>query len=574
MSYIRVRRTNCKNCFKCIKNCLVKCIRYKDDKIDIIDEGCILCGRCIKTCPRGAKRLDNDLSAVRNLLSSVGKSGKLCASLSSDFIAAYPKNAFKLITALRKLGFDIVEESSIGGALVTEEYRRIILASNGKNIISSACPTINFYIEKYYPELVPYLAPVMSPSEVHGKLLKEKYGSASKVIYIGACLSSIVRSNESPYLDGGITYQQLKLLLTDAGIVLDECDEGRFDEPSSYSRIYPTQGGITNDILNTFDKTVGTDKAGDYDLLSAGGLESAKKMLDELKSGSVSNVFAEIWACEGGCIGAPFMPANIGKYERRILVQDYADTADCTPPHVTADISVKHTPSPYTEDFPSEEEIKSILAQMGKYSKAQELDCGICGYPTCREKAAAVYHHKADIHMCLPYLLDINQSLSNTVLSFTPNMIIAVDSAMIIKEFNVAAQRTFKTARRTIIGKPLSELIDDSDFRMVIETKTSIFDKIVNYEDLGLVTEQSIIYSAEHDMAIATIKDITYEQIQRKKAYEKKIKSLELAQNVIDKQMFVAQQIAGLLGETTAETKVALSKLKELITAEEGNRNG
>jgi uncharacterized Fe-S cluster-containing protein len=297
-------------------------------------------------------------------------------------------------------------------------------------------------------------------------------------------------------------------------------------------------------------------------------------MLDELKSGSVSNVFAEIWACEGGCIGAPFMPANIGKYERRIRVQDYADTADCPPPHLTTDISVKHTPSPYTEDFPSEEEIKSILAQMGKYSKAQELDCGICGYPTCREKAAAVYHHKADIHMCLPYLLDINQSLSNTVLSFTPNMIIAVDSAMIIKEFNVAAQRTFKTARRTIIGKPVSELIDDSDFRMVIETKTSIFDKIVNYEDLGLVTEQSIIYSAEHDMAIATIKDITYEQIQRKKAYEKKIKSLELAQNVIDKQMFVAQQIAGLLGETTAETKVALSKLKELITAEEGNRNG
>jgi iron only hydrogenase large subunit-like protein/uncharacterized Fe-S cluster-containing protein len=573
MKYIRVRRTNCKNCYKCIKNCLVKCIRYKDDKVDIIDDGCILCGKCIKVCPRGAKRLDNDISYIRSLLTSKERSGKLCASLSSDFIAAYPNNAFKVVDALKKLGFDIVEESAVGGIAVTEEYRQLILTSHGKNIISSACPTINLYIKKYYPELVPYLARIMTPVEAHGKLLKEKYGAASKVIYIGPCLSSIAIVSESQYLDGGMSYQQLKLLLADAGIIIDDCENGVFDEPSSYSRIYPVQGGITKDIINIFDKTEGTDKAGDYDLLSAGGLESAKKMLDELKSGSVSNVFAEIWACEGGCIGAPFMPANIGKYERRIRIQDYADTAKPMRPLISTDISVQHLPSPYIEDFPDEDEIKSILAQMGKYNKSQELDCGICGYPTCREKAAAVYHHKADIHMCLPYLLDINQSLSNTVLSFTPNIIIAVDSAMIIKEFNVAAQRIFQTARRTIIGKPISELIDDTNFRTVIETKTSIFDKVVYYNDLELITEQSIIYSAEHDMAIATIKDITAEQMQRKKAYEMKMQSLQLAQNVINKQMFVAQQIAGLLGETTAETKVALSKLKDLITAEEDNDN-
>lgn len=571
MRYIRVRRTNCKNCYKCIKNCLVKSISYKDDRVEIIDEGCILCGRCINVCPRGAKRLDNDIEPIQRLVK--GKD-KVCASLSSDFIAAYGDRAFKVVTALKKLGFDLVEESAVGGAAVTEEYRRLISSGSGKNIISSACPTINLFITKYYPELVPYLAPVMTPLEVHGRLIKQRYGEDTRVIYIGSCLSSVKVCHESPYLDGGITYPQLNKWFKDEGIDLDTLEDGSLDIRSGYSRIYPVQGGITKDIISSSKGSLdgGTDKAGSYSLLSASGPENAKKMLDELKSGSVSNVFAEIWGCEGGCIGGPFMPSSRGRYERRVLVSEYADKAGKTENISAPDISASYSPDPYSEDKPNDEVIKAILAQMGKYTKAQELDCGICGYPTCREKAAAVYHHKADIHTCLPYLLNINQSLSNTVLSITPNMIIAVDSAMLIKEFNVAAQRVFRTARRTVIGRPISDIIDDSNFRRVIETKTSIFDKTVYYEDLGLITEQSIVYSAEHDMAIATIKDVTDEEIRRKKAYDTKMQSLELAQKVIDKQMFVAQQIAGLLGETTAETKVALSKLKDLI-AEEGEGN-
>lgn len=570
MKYIRVRRTNCKNCYKCIKNCLVKSISYMDDRMDIIDEGCILCGRCITSCPRNAKKLENDFGAIRRLLAD--KDTTVCVSLAADFIAAYQDNAFRLITALKLLGFDYVEESSIGGACVTEEYRRLILKSRGKTIISSACPTINLFIKKYYPELVSYLAPIMTPLEVHGKLMKAKYGANAKVVYIGPCLSSLHDCDSSTYLYGGISYPQLNEWLAEEGIVLDELEEGSFDEQSTYSRIYPLQGGITKDIINIFDKYEGTDKAGNYDLLSAGGLESAKKMLDELRAGAVSNVFAEIWACEGGCIGAPFMPRNAGgKFERRIRIKNYADNAKPARSCLLMQIGTKHEPDPYSEAQPGEETIREILSQMGIYTRAQELDCGICGYPTCREKAAAVYHRKADIQTCLPYLLNINQSLSNTVLSITPNLIIAVDSALVIKEFNVAAQRVFKVARRAAIGKKLSTLIDDSNFRQVLETKTSIFDKIVYYDKL--ITEQSIIYSAEHNTAIAIIKDITEEEIDRKKAYDKKMRSLDLAQDVINKQMFVAQQIAGLLGETTAETKVVLSKLKDLIAAEETDNN-
>ncbi len=571
MKFIRVRRTNCKNCYKCIKNCLVKSISYKGDLVDVIDEGCILCGKCITTCPRGGKKLDNDYDYIKSMIKANGI--KVCASLSSDFVANYPKNAFKLSSALRKLGFDYVEESSVAGACVTEEYRRLILLAKGKTIISSACPTINLFIKKYYPDLVPYLAPIMTPLEAHGKLIKAKYGENTKVIYIGPCLSALKECEDSPYLDGGIVYNQLNAWLSEENISFDDLEEEPFDEISGYSRIYPIQGGITKDIINIFDEYEGTDAAGGYNLLSASGLNNAKKMLDELQNGAVSNVFAEIWACEGACISGPFATNKTGRYEKLIKVKKYADTAKPARSCIIANIGATPQADPYSETQPTENIIKSILAQMGKYTKAQELDCGICGYPTCREKAIAVYHHKADVHMCMPYLLNINQTLSNTVLTLTPNMIIAVDSAMLIKEFNVAAQRIFRVARRTVIGKPISDLIDDSNFRKVFETKTGIFDKTVCYEDLGLITEQTILYSPEHNLAIATIKDITDEEESRKKAYDKKMQSLELAQKVIDKQMFVAQEIAGLLGETTAETKVVLSKLKNLIAAEEMHNN-
>lgn len=572
MKYIQTRRANCKDCYKCITNCLVKSISYDNDRVEIIDDGCVLCGRCITICPRNAKRLENDLSCIQEILSD--KTQKLCASLSPDFIAAYGNNAFKLITALRNLGFDFVEETSIGGACVTEEYRRLILRSQGENIISSACPTINMFIKKYYPDLVPYLAPVLTPIEVHAALIKTKYGKDTHVIGIGPCLSMLDICDKNENIDGYITYTQLDKWFESNNVNLDELAESSFDEQSTYSRIYPTQGGITKDIINIFDNNEGTEKAGNYDLLSASGLENAKKMLDELKRGTVSNVFAEIWGCEGGCIGAPFMPKiSSGRYERRIKVKDYADKAIPAGSCLITNVKTEHKPEPYVEVEPSEEEIQALLEQMGKYTKAQELNCGICGYATCREKAIAVYRHKADIHTCMPYLLNISRSLSYTVLSVTPNIIIAADSAMNIKEFNETAQNVFKIARYRALGKKVSDIIDDTDFRYVVETKTNIYDKKVEFKNQGIIASQTIMYSLENDIVIAIIKDITTEEYQRQKMYDKKMKSLALAQDVIDKQMFVAQQIAGLLGETTAETKVALSTLKDMIAVEENDKN-
>jgi PAS domain S-box-containing protein len=221
------------------------------------------------------------------------------------------------------------------------------------------------------------------------------------------------------------------------------------------------------------------------------------------------------------------------------------------------------------QDIPSEETIRAILTQIGKSSRAQELNCGSCGYPTCREKAIAVYQNKAELNMCMPYMTDISQAMANVTLSVTPNYIIAVDADMHIREFNVAAQKLFGITRNEALNKRLSEFIETADFEQVITNKSSIYDKKVRYDDLGIVTEQTIVYSADRNMAIAIIKDVTAEEAELKSLMQIKLESVEMAQKVIDKQMVVAQQIASLLGETTAETKVTLNRLKNLIAKDE-----
>ncbi|MDO5389008.1 MAG: (Fe-S)-binding protein, partial [Clostridia bacterium] len=257
----------------------------------------------------------------------------------------------------------------------------------------------------------------------------------------------------------------------------------------------------------------------------------------------------------------------------RIEVKKYADSSKELKQYNVSDIRIEHKAQPVIQDLPDEEEIRAILSQIGKYSKSQELNCGSCGYATCREKAIAVYQKKAELYICLPYMTDINQAMSNVTLSLTPNYIIAVDSDMYIKEFNVAAQKLFNITRNEALNRKLSDFIPTDDFEQVIKEGKSIYDKKVYYSQYGIVTEQTIVYSEERNMAIAIIKDVTQEEKDNENLYRRKVESVEMAQKVIDKQMVVAQQIASLLGETTAETKVTLNKLKNLIDAE-GINNG
>lgn len=565
MKYIRVRKANCKNCYKCLKNCMIKSIKVKDDKVSVIDEQCILCGRCVKVCPQNAKQINNDPFQIVDYLKNPNI--RTVASVAPSYISAFGESSKKFITALKILGFDEIEETAIGASMVTAEYKKLIDSGKMRNIITSCCPTVNMLITMYYPELTDMIAPVLSPVLAHGKAIKEKNGNDTKVIFIGPCLSKIKEINDNKqYVDGVLTFNQISNILENELGDINELNESNFDKNSSYSRIYPIADGILFDI----DKLTGLDSdKTNYNFVSVSGLEDVKELLDEIKDGHIQNVFAEVNACNGGCINGPLMPQNKENiYKSRFNIEEYAKAAEFKDYISDIEITNNFKPESIQAEIPTDEEIRSILRQIGKYTEEQELNCGSCGYPTCREKAIAVYQKKAELYMCLPYMTDINQTMSNVTLTVTPNYIIAVDENMLIKEFNVAAQKLFQISRNDALNKPLFEYIDTSDFEKVIKTKNSIYDKKVKYNDLNITTNQTIVYSEENNIAIAFIKDITKEEELHNTSYKMKLESVEMAQKVIDKQMMVAQQIASLLGETTAETKVTLNKLKNLIANE------
>lgn len=577
MSYINVRKANCKNCYKCLKNCLVKSIKYVNDKVEIIEDACILCGVCMTTCPQKAKKIQNDIEYIKEYVANPDIT--TVVSLDPSFVAAFGENAPALGWALKSLGFDYVEEAAIGAKYVTKEYLRLIKEGKIKNIISSACPAINMYVQKYYPDLTKWLAPVMSPALVHGRIIKEQRGADVKVIHLTPCLARIKECDESPFVDGVITYEQLMKWLLDANVTpesesLKEHDDDGFDNEGGYSRIYPIVDGIVYDLQHQYCKFTGTEYIEGYDLVAVSGLANVTKILDEMKKGNINHAFVEASSCYGGCVNGPFMPKTRSTgYKARIDVKNYADNAHRSKHYDVSSVKTEYKPEPIYQDIPTEEEIRAILSQIGKNSRAQELNCGSCGYATCREKAIAVYQKKADLYICMPYMTDINQAMSNVTLSLTPNYIIAVDSDMYIKEFNVAAQKLFKITRLAALNQKLSNFIDTTDFEQVIANKSGIYDKKVSYPELNIVTEQTIVYSSERNMAIAIIKDVTQEEKDKETLYNRKMESVNMAQKVIDKQMVVAQQIASLLGETTAETKVTLDKLKNLIDSE-GMNNG
>lgn len=572
MGYIRVRKANCKNCYKCLKNCIVKSIKYVNDKVEIIEDECILCGVCMTTCPQKAKKLQNDIEYIKDYLKD--ENVVTVASLDPSFVAAFGENSPSVAWALKKLGFDFVEEAAIGAKYVTKEYLRLIREGEIENIISSACPSINMYIQKYYPDLVKWLAPVMSPALVHGRIVKELRGNDVKVIHFSPCLARIKECAESPYVDGVVTYEQLMKWFLEEGIAPgeeseSERDEYGFDNEAGYSRIYPIVDGIVFDLQHQYCKFTKTEYIEGYDLIAVSGLANLTKIFDEMQKGNIKHAFIEGSACYGGCVNGPFMPKMRSTgYKARIEVKKYADSATKSRHYDVSSVRTEFKPEPVYQDMPSEEEIRAILSQIGKNSRAQELNCGSCGYATCREKAIAVYQKKAELYICMPYMTDINQAMSNVTLSLTPNYIIAVDSDMYIKEFNVAAQKLFNITRAEALNQKLSNFIPATDFEQVIANKSSIYDKKVCYPEYNIVTEQTIVYSEERNMAIAIIKDVTQEEKDKESLYKRKVESVEMAQKVIDKQMVVAQQIASLLGETTAETKVTLNKLKNLIDAE------
>ena len=446
---IRLHDVECRDCYKCIRNCPVKAIRYSDGHAEIIQSECILCGECVVACPQQGDFIVNHVDEIRTIIAS-GR--KVVASIAPSFISDMPVGSIAGMRAtLKKLGFYDAQETALGAEVVSREYERIMQENEVDMLISSSCPTVVMLIKRYYPDILPYLAPVKSPMLLHCEMLKRQYPDAYTV-FIGPCYAKMGEGAEEEGVDQVITFYQLKEWMQDVGVqpVYIEHDE----DDRKRARRYPRQDGVVKSMTPVEGwNRVAID--GIYDVIPA---------LEEILQDPIHYTFIEMSACEGSCVNGPAI-RNV-RYENRIRgtvkVNEYSGDDDFG---VETDVPVycEYLPHPVNRNLPSEDEIQAVLKKLRKDSPDRALNCGCCGYTSCRDMAKAICRGVAELDMCLPYV-------------------------------------------REKAEKHSREIIDST---------------------------------------------------------------LVAADELIDKQMRVVQNIASILGETTAETKVMLTRLKEAVQSDE-----
>lgn len=558
VKYLDFKSARCKNCYKCLKECPVKAIKIENNQAVIIEERCILCGRCTLVCPQNAKEVHSELDKVVNLL----KTEKVVASVAPSFVSNFNIKTFEaLAKGLNELGFSYAEETARGAALVTAEYEKLLKTKQYKNFITSCCPAANTMIRLYFPDALKYLAPVDSPVIAHAKLLKEENKDA-KIIFIGPCIAKKRECLESGLVDGVLTFEELARLFDENDIKLHD-EEANLKVNYNKARFYP----ISRGIIKSFKEL-----RNDYEYIAVDGVARCKEVLGEIEH--LENVFLEINTCPGSCVNGPCkisdgsknvianskirkyvssnMPLSIEKEERKV------------------DLNHQFEMMNGSSKEPTEEQIKAILSQTGKFKKEDELNCGACGYSSCREKAWAVFNGYADIEMCVPYMRDRAENVSYEIMKHNQNGIIVIDQDFRIVEINNKAMSLLGYRDIKLKEDVIFNYLDNADdFVDCITEEKNLYDRELKIEKTNKYVELSITNIQNHNLLFATMKDITEKVNYNKELEVLREKAAKIADDVIKKQMRTAQEIASLLGETTAESKVALVNLKKTLKGDE-----
>lgn len=551
------KKSNCKNCYKCIRHCPVKAIRISGNQAHIISNECILCGKCFVVCPQNAKEVASELEKVKVLLQT---GEPVVVSLAPSFIANYHGIGINAMRdALKKLGFHDVEETAIGATIVKNEYERMLREDDRDIIISSCCQTVNLLIQKHYPKAIEYLADIVSPMQAHCMDIKRRMPEA-KTVFIGPC---VAKKDEAEYYSGTVdavlTYEELTDWLKQENIVLQpEMD----NDENTRARFFPTTGGIL--------KTMDTEIPG-YTYLAIDGVENCMNALRDIESGKIHKCFVEMSACVGSCINGPVVEKYHSSHLHDYLaVNAYAGKNDFPveqPKHAT--LKKNLTFIAQEAPIPTETEIAQILRQMGKYKPSQELNCGTCGYDTCREKAIAIYQGKAEPSMCLPFLKEKAESFSDAIVNSSPNGMIVLNEQLEVQQINEAAKKIMNIRYDSdILGDQVIRILDPSVFLRVLNTGRDVQDERVYLAEYKRFVDQTVVYDRMTHLLICIMRDVTTEENDRVKKENISRQTIEVADKVVDKQMRIVQEIASLLGETAAETKIALTKLKESIDDE------
>jgi len=561
-NYLEFQQAQCKDCYRCLRECPVKAIDAKDHQATIIEDRCILCGRCTHACPQNAKVVHSEMDAILQMLES---GEKVVASVAPSFISSLGQKDFTALRlALAKLGFHYAEETAVGAAYVTKEYKKLLAKGDMKNFITSCCPAVCQLIQKYYPKALPFLAPVDSPMVAHAKMLKHDCPE-TKVVFVGPCIAKKKEGAESGYVDAVMTFEELHALLEERGIDLSSIVKLDFEDKHPGARrakAYPVSRGV----IRSFD----TLPEG-YRYVAVDGPKRCMDTLENIES--LDRVFIEMNICPDGCINGPCsIPTPGGALCAELEVVKYLEReleAGLEQPLPETVLSMSHAyPRLHCLSRPgTDREIEEVLHRTGKMKPSDELNCGACGYQTCREKAWAVINGYANIEMCLPFMRKRAESLAVDIVHNSPEGVILLDKDMNIIDVNTTAMRILGAADAPdhFCPQPAANFFATDDFYLAQSEKRSVGVNNLLIDTTQRYVDMTITPLENQQLLFAILKDVTDEVNYDKKLDCVKAETIETADKVIMKQMRVAQEIASLLGETTAETKVAMLKLKKML---------
>lgn len=560
-NYIKLKKSNCKNCYKCIRNCPVKSISFSGTQAQIVEDECVLCGMCFVACPQNAKEIRNDVESAKALLKG---EAPVYVSVAPSFAANYEGVSMaSMRKALMDLGFAGAEETAIGATVVKNEYDRMVNLAQQDVIIGTCCHTVNLLIQKHFTEALPYLAKVQSPMQVHCGLLKKEHPGA-KTVFIGPCISKKAEAEDyEGIVDCVLTFEELDDWMQAEHVTFEPLEDT--DGKAGKARFFPTSGGILKSMLC---------ENNDYSYLAVDGMSSCIHAIKDIIDGNIHHCFIEMSACPGSCIGGPAMNhSHRAPVKGYMAVEKFAKQAnggdfDVEQPD-SAEISKNLIYLKKDKPKAGSRAIEEILHKMGKMRPEDELNCGSCGYNTCREKAQAVLDGKADLSMCLPFLKDKAETFSDNIIHNTPNGILILNEDMEVQQINAAARKILNIRHQNdVLGEPVVRIMEPFDFIEVLSSGIGIHDKRVYLAEYNKYIEETIIYDRMYHILMCIMRDITAEEEEKAKKEEMSRHTIEVTDKVIEKQMRIVQEIASLLGETTAETKIALTNLKESLKDE------
>ena len=547
----------CKDCYKCVRHCPVKAIKIENDHASVIPEKCISCGTCVKVCPTNAKCVRTDIEKVKNLL--IAKKD-IYVSLAPSWRATFENSAQKMIAILKKLGFKDVSETALGAQEVSIHDAQVLNNMDKGLLISSACPVIVEYIRLYKPEFAKYITPIGSPAKTHARMLKDKYGEDIAVVFIGPCIGKKNEADENDGLiDASITFEELKIWIADEIGDISEIKKETNFEFVPYSAhegtLYPINGGMNETI-----KKIGIKP--EVQLMEICTLAAFERALENLDPEKLEiPVFVEALACESGCITGPCIASKKASISSISDVMYKVKVRDKIPQQATTVVECDYSPQAVSESKYSLDEIKQTLKKIGKHSEEDELNCGGCGYSSCRELAIALLDGVAETSMCVSYMRKIAMRKAAAMLRCMPSAIVMVDRNMNILEANDSFMKmftgdmydVFKSRPDGMTGASIDRIVDFSDiFATILKTGKDLHKEHYAIEDK--LYDINAFTIEENEIVGAIITDVTQTETTRERISEK-------AREVISKNISIVQEIACLLGEHMVETETLLNSI-------------